>query len=152
MNDVWGPAFSSVPTNLENHMSTRTLSDYFEAITAAVFQSGLSAQVVQAKWSGFEEAFSGFDPRVVAGFTPEDVDRLVSDPSIIRNRRKIEATIHNANRILDLDQDNGFGKWLDSFGNDEARNECMRTEFSFLGPSGISTFFHMVSDDDQEVC
>ena len=41
MNHVWGPALSSVPTNLENHMSTRTLSDYFEAMTAAVFQSGL---------------------------------------------------------------------------------------------------------------
>ena len=108
--------------------------------------------MVQAKWSGFEEAFSGFDPSVVAEFTPEDVDRLVSDPSIIRNRRKIEATIHNANRILDLNRDNGFGRWLDSFGNDEARAEGMRNEFRFLGPSGISTFFHMVSDDDQEVC
>ena len=133
-------------------MSTRTLSDYFEAITAAVFQSGLSAQVVHSKWSGFEQAFGGFDPRVVAQFTPDDVDRLVSDPFIIRNRRKIEATIDNANRILDLDQDGGFGKWLDSFGNDEARAEGMRNEFRFLGPSGISTFFHMVSDDDQEAC
>lgn len=133
-------------------MSTRTLSDYFEAMTAAVFQSGLSARVVQAKWSGFEEAFGGFDPRVVAEFTPRDVDRLVSDPSIIRNRRKIEATIHNANRLLDLDQDGGFGRWLDSFGNDEAMAEGMRNEFRFLGPSGIGAFFHMVFDDSQEVC
>ncbi|MDJ0925432.1 MAG: DNA-3-methyladenine glycosylase I [Acidimicrobiia bacterium] len=132
-------------------MSTRTLSDYFEAMTAAVFQSGLSAQVVQAKWPGFVEAFAGFDPRIVAEFTPEDVDRLVSDESIVRNRRKIEATIDNASRILDLDQDGGFDGWLDSFGNDEARAEGMRNEFRFLGPSGVNTFFHMVSDD-REVC
>ena len=51
------------------------LSDYLDVITRAVFQSGMSWRVVEAKWAGFREAFAGFDPAVVAAYTDDDVER-----------------------------------------------------------------------------
>jgi len=54
-----------------------SLAGYFEVMTKAVFQSGISWRVVEAKWDGFRAALKGFDPSKVAGLTPRDVDRLV---------------------------------------------------------------------------
>ena len=79
------------------------LADYLDVLTKAVFQSGMSWRVVEAKWDGFREAFAGFDPATVAAFTDDDVERLAADTRIIRNRRKIEATITNAETMLALD-------------------------------------------------
>ncbi len=68
----------------------------FEALTLGVFEVGLSWRVVFGKRDAFIKAFHGFDVRKVAAMTDSDVDRLLSDPSIIRNRGKIQATIDNA--------------------------------------------------------
>ena len=68
----------------------------FEALTLGVFEVGLSWAVVFGKRDGFRTAFEGFDPTLVAAMGTDAVDRLVQDPSIIRNRRKIEATVENA--------------------------------------------------------
>jgi DNA-3-methyladenine glycosylase I len=79
------------------------LGDYLEVMTKAVFQSGISWKVIESKWDGFREAFSGFDPDRIADLTAPEVDRLAEDTRIVRNRRKIEATIHNAETMLELD-------------------------------------------------
>ncbi len=68
----------------------------FEALTLGVFQAGLSWSIVFGKREGFRKAFHGFDIAKVAAMTSRDVERLLQDSSIIRNRRKIEATIENA--------------------------------------------------------
>src|SRR3989442_10750651 len=68
----------------------------FEALTLGVFEVGLSWSIVFGKLSAFRRAFHGFDIAKVAAMTDRDVDRLLQDPSIIRNRAKIEATIDNA--------------------------------------------------------
>lgn len=129
--------------------TSRSLSEYLEAITAAVFQSGLSARVVEAKWDGIRQAFRDFDPEYVAGLTPDDVDRLVADPSIIRNRRKIEALIGNADRVLELENDRGgFRAWLESHGSPEATVAAVRREFRFLGPRGARLFLRLVGGEE----
>jgi len=74
----------------------------FERLSLEAFQSGLSWLTILRKRAGFRRAFAGFDPAVVAGFGPDDADRLMTDASIVRNRRKIEATIANARAILAL--------------------------------------------------
>jgi 3-methyladenine DNA glycosylase Tag len=56
-------------------------SDYLAVITKAVFQSGMSWDVIEAKWDGFQEAFAGFDPETVAGFGPDEVERLTATPA-----------------------------------------------------------------------
>jgi DNA-3-methyladenine glycosylase I len=73
-----------------------------ERITLEAFQSGLSWLTILRKREGFRSAFVGFDPEVIAGFAEPDVQRLMADAGIVRNRRKIEATITNARALLDL--------------------------------------------------
>lgn len=129
--------------------TTPSLDEHLENIAAAVFQSGLSSAVVEAKWDGFDLAFSGFDPAFVANLTPEDVDRLVKNPDIIRNRRKIEALIDNAVRLLELDDGpGGFDVWLASHGSLEATVAAVRREFRFLGPQGARLFLRLVDGED----
>jgi DNA-3-methyladenine glycosylase I len=77
-----------------------------ERITLEAFQSGLSWLTILRKRAGFRKAFAGFDAEVIAAFGEPDVHRLMSDASIVRNRRKIEATITNARALLAL-QDAG---------------------------------------------
>jgi DNA-3-methyladenine glycosylase I len=68
----------------------------FEALTLGVFQAGLSWSVVFGKRDAFRKAFHDFDVGRVAAMTERDIGRLLQDPSIIRNRAKIQATIENA--------------------------------------------------------
>ena len=77
-----------------------------ERITLEAFQSGLSWLTILRKRDGFRSAFAGFDPEVIAGYGEPDVQRLMADAGIVRNRRKIEATITNARALLTL-QDAG---------------------------------------------
>jgi DNA-3-methyladenine glycosylase I len=75
---------------------THDESAMFEALTLGVFQVGLSWAIVFAKRDAFRKAFRRFDVAKVAAMTARDVDRLVQDASIIRNRGKIQATVDNA--------------------------------------------------------
>jgi DNA-3-methyladenine glycosylase I len=74
----------------------------YERLCLEAFQSGLSWLTILRKREGFRAAFKGFDIAQVAAFGPEDVDRLLQDASIVRNRAKIEAAVANARATLDL--------------------------------------------------
>ena len=71
-------------------------SAMFEALTLGVFEAGLSWSIVFGRQEAFRRAFHDFDVGQVAAMTEQDVDRLMQDASIIRNRRKVQATIDNA--------------------------------------------------------
>src|SRR5438128_3929710 len=75
-------------------------SAIFEALTLGVFQVGLSWSIVFGKRDAFRKAFRGFEVAKVAAMTARDVDRLVRDASIIRNRAKIQATVDNARAMM----------------------------------------------------
>jgi DNA-3-methyladenine glycosylase I len=81
---------------------TRTYEEpaIFEALTLGVFEAGLSWSVVFGKREAFLKAFRGFDVAKVAAMTERDVDRLVQNASIIRNRAKIQATVDNARAMI----------------------------------------------------
>jgi DNA-3-methyladenine glycosylase I len=76
----------------------------FERLTLEAFQSGLSWLVILRKRDGFRSAFDGFDLATVAAYDAADVERLLADAGIVRNRAKIEAAIGNARAALDLDK------------------------------------------------
>jgi len=119
---------------------------YFEELTRSVFQGGLSWQVVEAKWPGFRRAFSNFSLRDVADYLPDDVDRLMSDPEIVRNLRKIEATIENAAEMLLIQFEHGsFEQYREAFGSDEALVDDICRRFGQIGPSSAAAFVHRVS-------
>ena len=75
----------------------------FERMSLEAFQSGLSWLTILRKRDGFRRAFAGFEPAAVAAFGDADVQRLLTDQAIVRNRSKIEATVRNARAVLDLD-------------------------------------------------
>ncbi|MCT7656961.1 DNA-3-methyladenine glycosylase I [Mycobacterium deserti] len=76
----------------------------FERITLEAFQSGLSWLIILRKRENFRRAFDEFDVARVAGYTDLDVQRLMADAGIVRNRAKIEATIANARAAVDLEE------------------------------------------------
>lgn len=76
----------------------------FERLTLEAFQSGLSWLTILRKRDNFRKAFAGFDIATVAGFGPDDRERLLGDVGIVRNRAKIDAAIANARAAIDLDE------------------------------------------------
>lgn len=90
----------------------------FEKMSLEGFQAGLSWITILRKRPRFREVFAAFDPAVIAAFGPEDIERLMADAGIIRNRLKIEATISNARLMLEL-EDGEFDAFMWSFAPDE---------------------------------
>ena len=77
----------------------------FERMSLEAFQSGLSWLIILRNRENFRKAFDGFDVDAIARYTDRDVDRLLADQGIVRNRAKIEATLANARAAADLDVD-----------------------------------------------
>ena len=126
---------------------------YFEKITQAVFQSGFSWQVIRSKWPGFQKAFAGFDIDAVAAFTAVDVERLLENKEIVRNGRKIEATIHNARLCQNLVAEHGslqaYLRTMDGQPyNKREKTLCKR--FKFMGPMGAYFFYWSVGEEVPE--
>jgi DNA-3-methyladenine glycosylase I len=79
----------------------------FEKLILDCFQAGLSWRIILSKRKHFRRAFSGFNAKKIVKFTDEDIERLLSDSGIVRNRLKIEATITNAQAFLDIQKTSG---------------------------------------------
>jgi 3-methyladenine DNA glycosylase Tag len=136
-----------MPDQPPKRIRPRSLADYFEVMTKVVFQSGMSWQVVESKWDGFRRAFRDFDPKKVARLTPKQIDKLMQDASIIRNQRKILATVDNAETMLELDREHGgFKKYLRSHGDYWDLAADLKRQFSFLGDFGVYYFLYVVSE------
>ena len=93
-DDEWG-----VPSHDDRHL--------YEMLTLEGAQAGLSWSTILHKREGYRRAFAGFDPQVVARYTREDVERLLDDPGIVRNRLKVESTVSNAARVLEVQEELG---------------------------------------------
>lgn len=87
----------------------------FEALSLEVFQSGLSWSTILRKREAFRSAFAHFQPDAVAGFTTADVERLLANEGIVRNRMKIEATVQNARATVALREEGGLARFVWSF-------------------------------------
>jgi 3-methyladenine DNA glycosylase Tag len=123
------------------------LADYLETLTKAVFQSGISSRVIEAKWPGFQEALAQFDPTAVARMTTTDVDRLAADTRIVRNRRKIQATVDNAQEMLELAREHRtFQNYLRSHSCFEAAVTDLRKRFRFVGDSSAYHFLYVAGE------
>lgn len=126
-----------------------TDSEYFELLTRAVMSAGLGPRLVEARWSGIKAAFRDFGIQAVADMTPADSDRLMSDPGVIRNRRKVDATIENARTVLGLIEAKGsFQFYLDhtipregtTRAQLQAASEELAHRLQHLGPTSAGMF------------
>jgi len=125
----------------------KSLADYLDALSKIAFQVGLSWRVIDAKWDDIRRAFHGFDPERVARMTPRSVDKLLADERVVRSRSKIEATIANAETMLELDEEHrGFKRYLRSHDDFEATAKDLRKRFKFLGDHGAYRFLWIVGE------
>ncbi len=126
--------------DLEWGMPIRTDAGHLERIALEIFQCGLSWKIVLVKRPALRQAFARFAVDRVAGFKKRDVDRLCKDASIIRNRRKIEATIHNARQFREIAGRHGsYRRWLLSLPAETPAEQAalyplFRQTFKFMGP------------------
>ena len=123
----------------------KDLSGYLDALARVMFRTGISWRVVEAKWPGIRAAFRGFDVQRVAKFRGADIDRLMGDTRVIRNRRKLEAIRENAREMLALDAEyKGFKRYLDSLGDFDATKKALHKQFAYVGDSGAWYFLWSV--------
>lgn len=115
------PAWASQGLLLQEYYDTewgmpiRDDQGMFERLSLEAFQAGLSWATILRKRPAFRVAFDGFDPDKVAHYDDEDVARLQNDAGIVRNRRKILATINNAAATIRLREEGGLAKFIWSF-------------------------------------
>ena len=128
-------------------INPQTLGDYLEVMSKVAFQAGISWRVVESKWPGTREAFRGFDAEAVANLTESELDALTNDSRIIRNRRKIEAVVGNARRLLDLEKKHGgFRNYLRSHASFDETVKDLRKQFKFMGEMGCYHFLYVVGE------
>ena len=152
-DEEWG-----VPSHDDRHL--------FELLTLEGAQAGLSWSTILHKREGYHAAFAGFDPEVVARFGAVDVERLLADPRIVRNRMKVESVVTNAARVLDVQEELGsldaylwrfvdgsplVGRWKTiaeiPSETEESRllsRDLKRRGFRFVGPTACYAFMQSV--------
>ena len=162
-DDEWG-----VPTHDD--------AELFELLTLEGAQAGLSWRTILNKREGYRSAFAKFDPAKVARFTDADVDRLVGDAGIVRHRGKIESTINNAQRVLEVQRELGsfdalvwsfvagapiVGTWheLGALPSSTPESTALsrdlkRRGFRFVGPTTVYAFMQAagLADDHVTTC
>lgn len=125
----------------------KSLGDYLEVMSKAVFQAGISWDVVNKKWPGINTAFKGFEATAVASLTEEELGVISTDPRVIRNRKKIESIVDNARTMIDLDEEHkGFKAYLQSQGGFEPLVKDLKKRFRFLGETGCYYFLYVVGE------
>ena len=152
-DEEWG-----VPSRDDRHL--------FEMLVLEGAQAGLAWITILRKREGYRRAFAGFDPEEVARFSPRDVERLLADPGIVRNRLKVAAAIGNAAAFLRLrEEEGGFAPWLWAFVDgrplrnafremrelpartplaERISKELLRRGFRFVGPTIVYAFLQAV--------
>lgn len=119
-------------------MPVRDEHGLFERLSLEAFQSGLSWATILRKRPAFRRAFDGFDPDRVAGYDKDDAARLLTDASIVRNRRKIEATIANARATVALRESGGLADFIWSFQPTETPRPLTQGDVPTQSPESLA--------------
>lgn len=145
MNQQWSP-----PDWMYRNSRPKD-NGYFENMTRIIFQGGLNWRVIDRKWLNFRKAFSDFSIDTVAKYDETEVERLMNDAGIVRNRAKIVATITNAKQFQTIVKNHGsFQSYIDSL--DKLDNYArtvkeLTKKFSRLGPSSARIFLYSVGEN-----
>ena len=123
---------------------------YFENMTRIIFIAGLSWKMIDKKWLNFKGAFQNFSIDEVAKFDEKDIERLVRNVDIVRNRAKITATINNAKQFQNIRKEYGaFQSYLDSldkFNKYALIIKELGKKFNRIGPSSARIFLYSVGE------
>jgi DNA-3-methyladenine glycosylase I len=138
------PVWASVDPLLREYYDTewgmpvRDERGLFERISLEAFQSGLSWATILRKRTAFRAAFDDFDPEAVAAYGERDVERLMADPGIVRNRRKIDATITNARATVRLRDEGGLVALVWSFKPSETPAPTSYADVPTTSPESVA--------------
>jgi DNA-3-methyladenine glycosylase I len=163
------PTWASVDPMLRDYYDTEwgmpvhSERELYERISLEAFQAGLSWATILRKRPAFRAAFDGFDPDRVAAYDERDVERLLDDPGIVRNRLKIAAAITDAKATVALRADGGLDRLVWSFRPEETptprriadiptsspesvalAKELRRRGFAFVGPTTMFALMEAV--------
>jgi Methyladenine glycosylase len=128
-------------------IDARKPDDYLEVLSRVVFATGISGDVVDRKWPGIREAMYNFDTERIANLSPDELDQLSSDPRVIRNRRKLEGIVANAQTLLALEQQHGSIRgYLRSLESFELAEKDLKKRFKFVGDYGAFHFLYVVKE------
>ncbi len=121
--------------------------EYFEALTAEVFQIIIGIKPVAARWHSIKRAFSNFSIEEISKYNGTDVERLMSDTSIIRNRKKVTATIQNAREFMKIKREYGsFAAYMRSYHGDESQLVAdLDKRLHYAGAPSIRRFLNCIS-------
>lgn len=130
----------------------------FETLVLEGMAAGLNRKMVQNKKAEYRKAFENFDPKIVASYTEEDIERLMQDKSIIRNFRKLSSVITNAQAFVAIQQEYGsFDTYIWGFINGKPQEPDENDEnlpgniskalkkkgFKFVGPTSLRIFMYV---------
>lgn len=147
--------------------------ELFKWLSLEIFHIGLSWQLVLSKYEGFMEAFNAFNPDIVSNYDEEKIDELMKNENIIRYRQKIEATINNAQRFKEVQEEFGrFSDYIwsftdgeqiirnaderqtDSLLSDQVTKDLKKRGFKFIG--SVTTYSYLqaigIVNDHDQVC
>jgi 3-methyladenine DNA glycosylase Tag len=125
-------------------ITPKSPDDYLEQLSKPVFQAGINWRVVNAKWPGIKKGFHDFKIERVARMSDREIDTLMKDEGVIRARPKLNAVVHNANALLELERAGGIKKHLRSFDDYEELAADLKKRFKFVGDSGMYHFLWTV--------
>lgn len=139
-------------------MTTTLIDDTqaFELLTLEVFLPGLSWDLIQKKRDALREAFCDFDPDLIAEFDEEDIEYLMNNPAIIRNRRKINAVVTNAKATVAMRDRESLSQLINSFlEKDPFKDGLSLTAylrplgFVYIGPKTMEGMIEMITSSSQ---
>lgn len=117
---------------------------YFERLTLEIFQAGLSWATVLKKRENFKKAFDNFDFYKIAEYDSHKINELLNDKNIIRNKLKIQATIYNAKKFINIVKENGsFDNYILKLNKQYEKEELLKIlkkEFKFIGKLILEEF------------
>jgi DNA-3-methyladenine glycosylase I len=125
-------------------------ASYFENMSRVIFQSGLNWRIIENKWTTIKKAFANFEVSKVAYFSDAEVENLMKDAGIVRNKGKIKAIIQNAQNFVAIEKQYGsFQKYLDSLDKSDNYANVVKdlvNKFKWLGPPSASLFLYTVGE------
>lgn len=141
------PKALSVAETIPNVINPASPADYFEVMTRAVFQAGVSWKQIAAPWDAYRTALANFDPAVVASYDDLDVERVLATPGILRMPKKVRATIANAKALCEVEREHGgIRAYLRSFDSYQALAKDFKKRFALMGDMNVWYFLFRTNE------
>ena len=116
----------------------RSLNDYLEVMTRAIFQAGVRWKQIADQWDAYRTAFEQFDVNKVARYDDLDIERVLDTPGVLRSPRKARAVVTNAKTLLETQNQRGdIRAYLRSFDSYERLAKDMKKRFAFMGDLNV---------------